>query len=97
MHENFETCVKDADMKELTLLQDFLPDCFNQAKNLEEFVKDILKEKHKQKDQDANSKNCRVQIPMWWVLVQTLVTDRKTISSVKENAPVEMDKVKDYV
>ena len=36
-------------MKELTLLQDFLPDCFNQAKNLEEFVKDILKEKHKQK------------------------------------------------
>ena len=51
-------------MKELTLLQDFVPDCFNQAKNLEEFVKDILKEKHKQKDQDANSKNCRVQIPM---------------------------------
>ena len=57
----------DADIKQQILLTNPVPENLNKAKKLGEFVKDILKEKHKQKgvDQDATlSKSIDVMGPL---------------------------------
>ena len=51
----------DADIKQQILLTNPVPENLNKAKKLGEFVKDILKEKHKQKDVDQDATFKRIQ------------------------------------
>ena len=99
-NEPFHSYVKDTDIKQQILLTNPLPENLNKTKKLDEFVKVILKEKHKQKDrgQDATferiqCKNINVMgpLPKLWVLVQN------ALSSQEEEVPVEINKVKEYV
>ena len=60
-NEQFHSYVKDTDIKQQILLTNPIPENLNKAKKLDEFVKDILKEKHKQKDMDQDATFERIQ------------------------------------
>ena len=49
-NEQFHSYVKDTEIKQQILLTNPVPENLNKAKKFGEFGKDILKEKHKQKD-----------------------------------------------
>ena len=51
-NEQFHSYVKNTEVKEQILLTSPVLENLSKAKKLHEFVKDILKEKHKQKDVD---------------------------------------------
>ena len=44
---HFETYVKDGDLKQQILMENQVPDILDQVKKLDDFVHDILKDKHK--------------------------------------------------
>ena len=99
-NEQFVSCVKDADIKQQILLTNSVLENLNKAQKLDEFVKNILKEKHKQKDvdQDATierirSKNINVIGPLskLWLLIQN------ALSLQEEEVPIELNKAKEYV
>ena len=52
---HFETYVKEADLKQQTLMKNPVPDNLDQAKKLDDFIRDILKDKHNQKDLDMRA------------------------------------------
>ena len=58
---HFETYVKDADLKQQILTENPVPDYLDQVKNFDDFVCNILKDKHKQKDLDMDSTFEKVQ------------------------------------
>ena len=43
----FETCVKEADLKQQILMKNPMPDNLDQVKKLDNFVRDISKDKSK--------------------------------------------------
>ena len=45
----FETYVEEADLKQQILMENSLPDNLNQVKKLDDFVRDIMKDKHTHK------------------------------------------------
>ena len=47
---HFETYVKEADLKHQILMENPVADNLDQVKKLDDFVRDILKDKLKQKD-----------------------------------------------
>ena len=99
-NEQFHSYVKDTDIKHQTLLTNPVPENLKKAKKLDKFVKDILKEKHKQKDVDQDAtferiqcKNINILGPLskLWLLIQN------ALSSQEEEVPIELNKVKEYV
>ena len=50
---HFETYVKEADLKQNILMENPIPDNLDQIKKLNDFVRDILKDKHRQEDLDV--------------------------------------------
>ena len=82
-NEQFHTYMKGADIKHQILLTNPIPENLNKAKKLDEFVKDILKEKHKQKDEDQDAtfeiiqcKKINVMGPLskLWLLIHNALT-----------------------
>lgn len=76
---HFETEVKEVDLKQQTLMENSMPDNLDQVKELDDFVRDILKDKHRQKDLDMDvtlekiqSKNACMMGPLseLWILVE---------------------------
>ena len=63
---HFETYVKEADLEQQILTENPVPDNLDQVKKLDDFVRDILKDKRKQKDLDmiAHLKNFSRRIPV---------------------------------
>ena len=51
---HFETYVKEADLKQQILMENLVLDNLDQVKKLDNFVRDILKDKRKQKDLDMD-------------------------------------------
>ena len=51
---HFETYVKYADLKQQMLMENPVPDNLDQVKKLDDFVRDILKDKRKQKNLDMD-------------------------------------------
>ena len=99
-NEQFHSDVKDTDIKQQILLANPVPENLNKAQKFNEFVKDILKEKHKQNDVDQDAtferiqcKNINVMGPLskLWLLIQN------ALSSQEEEVPIELNKVKEYV
>ena len=66
--EQFHSYVKNNDIKQQILLTNPVPENLNNAKKLDEFVKDIRKGKHKQKDvdQDATVEESKAKTSMSW-------------------------------
>ena len=99
-NEQFHSYVKNTDIKQQILLTNPIPESLNKSKKLDELVKDILKEKHKQKDVDQGAlferiqcKNINFMRPLskLWLLIQ------HAFSSLEEEVPIELNKVKEYV
>ena len=63
---HFETYVKEADLEQQILTENPVSDNLDQVKKLDDFVRDILKDKRKQKDLDmiAHLKNFSRRIPV---------------------------------
>ena len=77
-----------------------MPDNLEQVKKLDNFVCDILKDKHKQKDLDMDSTFEKLQskdacvmgpLPKLWVLVE------ETRRSKKRQIPIDLDVIRAYV
>ena len=99
-NKQFDSYVKDADIKQQILLTNPLTENLNIAKKIDEFVKDILQENYKHKDVDQNatferiqSKNINVMRPLskLWLLIQN------PLLLQEEAVPIELNKVKEYV
>ena len=52
---NFDTYIKEADLIKAVLIKNPVPENINPVKTLDDFVKDILKDKKKQKDLDFDN------------------------------------------
>ena len=52
---NFDTYIKEADLIKADLIKNPVPENSNPVKTLDDFVKDILKDKKKQKDLDFDN------------------------------------------
>ena len=52
----FETYVKEVDLKQQILMENLVPDYLQQVKKFDNFVRDILKDKRKQKDLNMDGK-----------------------------------------
>ena len=52
---NFDTYIKEADLIKVVLIKNPVPENINLAKTLDDFVKDILKNKKKQRDLDFDN------------------------------------------
>ena len=52
---NFDTYIKEADLIKVALIKNPVPKNINPVKTLDDFVKDILKDKKKQKDLDFDN------------------------------------------
>ena len=80
-NKQFDSYVKDADIKQQILLTNPLTENLNKAKKINEFVKDILKENYKHKDVDQKCnirKNPKQKHQCNETIVQTLVTHSKS-------------------
>ena len=66
---NFDTYIKEADLIKAVLIKNPVPENINPVKTLDDFVKDILKDKKKQKDLDFDNalEKFRVEIDQLWV------------------------------
>ena len=53
-NKQFETYVKEADLKQQILMENPAPDNLDHVKKLDDFVHDILEDKYKQKDLDMD-------------------------------------------
>ena len=87
VNTQFETNVKEADLKQQILTENLVPDNLEQVKKLDDFVRDILKDKIKQKDLNMDSafeknqlKNGCVTEPLskLWMLVERHVDPKKS-------------------
>ena len=58
---HFETYVKEADLKQQILTKNPVPDNLDQVKKLDDFARDILKDKRKQKNLDMDSTFEKIQ------------------------------------
>ena len=58
---HFETYVKEADLKQKILTENPVPDSLDQLKKLGNFVRNISKDKFKQKDLDMDSTIVKIQ------------------------------------
>ena len=76
---HFETYVKEADLKQQKLMENPVPDNLDQLKKFGDFIRDILKDKRKQKDlgmdgtfEKIQSKNACVMsaLSKLWMLVE---------------------------
>ena len=100
INDHFATYMKDADIKKQILLQNPVPENVNKAKKLDEFVRDILKDKHKPRDLDLDitfekvqTRNINVMGPLsklYWML-------KKASSSEEEEVSLDLDQIKEYV
>ena len=66
---NLDTYIKEADLIKAVLIKNPVPENINPVKTLDDFVKDILKDKKKQKDLDFDNalEKFRVEIDQLWV------------------------------
>ena len=60
-NDNFEEYIKDRDVKKAVLVENPVPNNLDSVKKLDDFVHDILKEKHKQSDIDWNNALEKIQ------------------------------------
>ena len=58
---NFDTYIKETDLIKAALIKNSFPENINPAKTLDDFVKDILKDKKKQKDLDFDNVPEKIQ------------------------------------
>ena len=64
---NFNTHIKEADLIKTVLIKNPAPENINPVKTLDDFVKDILKDKKKQKDLDfQNFQKFKFEIDKLW-------------------------------
>ena len=77
--------MKDTDIKQQIWLANPVPQNLNKAKKFDKFVKDILREKYKQKDVDQDAtferiqyKNSNVMGPLskLWLLIQNALSSQ---------------------
>ena len=52
---NFDTYIKEADLIKVVLIKNLVPENMNPVKTMDDFVKDILKDKKKQQDLDFDN------------------------------------------
>ena len=97
---HFETYVKEADLKQQILMENPAPDNLDQVKKLDDFVRDILKDKRKQKDLDMTvtfekiqSKNACVMGPLskLWMFVE------EARRSKEKQIPIDLDNIRAYI
>ena len=84
---HFETYVKEADLKQQILMKNPVPDNLDQVKKLDDFVRDILKDKRQQRDlemygtfEKIHSKNACVMSPLsklWMLVEEALISKEK--------------------
>ena len=99
-NEQFHSHVKDTDIKQQIWLTNPVPQNLNKAKKLDEFVKDILKEKYKQKDVDQDATFERIQYKnsnVMGPLSKLCLFIQNALLSQEEEVPIELNKVKEYV
>ena len=74
---HFETYVKEADLKQQILMENPVPDNLEQVKKLDDFVRDILKDKRKQKDLDIDGTIEKLQsesrYPLIWLILEHIL------------------------
>ena len=58
---NFDRYIKVADLKKAVLIKNPVPENINAVKTLDDFVKDIFKDKQKLKDLDFNNVLAKIQ------------------------------------
>ena len=97
---HFETYVKEADLKQHILMENPIPDNLDQIKKLDDFVRDILKDEHIQKDLDMEitiekiqSKNACIMDPLskLWILV------KEARRSNEKQIPFNLDNIRAYI
>ena len=100
VNTQFETNVKEADLKQQILTENLVPDNLEQVKKLDDFVRDILKDKIKQKDLNMDSafeknqlKNGCVTEPLskLWMLVE------KARRSKEKQILINLDIIRAYI
>ena len=92
--------MKDPDIKKQVLLKNPVPNNVNKAKKLDEFVRDILKEKHKPRDLDLDSTFEKIQtknINVLGPLSKLYLMIKKASASDEEEVSIELDQLKEYV
>ena len=97
---HFETYVKEADLKQQILMENPVPDNLDQAKKLDDFVRDILKDKRKQEDlrmdgtfEKIQSKNACVMGPL--SKLRLLVEEARR--SKGKQIPIDLDNIRAYI
>ena len=100
INDHFSTYMKDPDIKKQVLLKNPVPNNVNKAKKLDEFVRDILKEKHKPRDLDLDSTFEKIQtknINVLGPLSKLYLMIKKASASDEEEVSIELDQLKEYV
>ena len=97
---NFNTHIKEADLIKTVLIKNPAPENINPVKTLDDFVKDILKDKKKQKDIDFDNvlekiqgRNRSVMGPLSkiWTAVDS------TKLSLEDSVEVDLKEIQDFV
>ena len=97
---NFNTHIKEADLIKTVLIKNPAPENINPVKTLDDFVKDILKDKKKQKDIDFDNvlekiqgRNRSVMGPLSkiWTAVDS------TRLSLEDSVEVDLKEIQDFV
>ena len=96
----FETYVKEADLKQQILTENPVPDNLDQVKKLDDFVRDIWKDKHKQKDLDMGSTFEKIQsknVSMMTLLSKLWMLVEEARRSKEKQIPIDLDNIRAYI
>ena len=94
---NFDTYIKDTDLIKAVLIKNPVPEYINPVKTMNDFVKDILKDKKKQKDLDFGNvlegRNRSVTSPLSkiWTAVESARLSRE------DSAQVNLKEIQEFV
>ena len=100
VNTHFETYVKEADLKQNILMENPIPDNLDQIKKLDDFDRDILKDKHRQKDLDIEVTFEKIQsntacvmgpLSKLWMLV------KEAPRSKEKQIPINLDNIRAYI
>ena len=97
---NFDTYIKEADIIKAVLIKNPVPENINPVKTLDDFAKDILKDKKKQKDLDFDNVLEKIQgqnRSVMGPLSKIWTTVESARSSQEDSVEVDLKEIQEFV